>query len=160
MVQEWLLESLNMLLVCFLNGNFSPSCSILTFLGERAHFLAQLAFIKMLKACLIAEVLLGSGFLRVWGRFRVVLFLANWSAFSLPGTLLWLEIHLIERLHVVVLIARISDCMRCCPEVALGVLIARISAWLSMYSDTFFPIVSRVLSMIQRARMAPAISAS
>ena len=155
-----------MLLVCFLNGNFSPSCLILTFLGERAHFLAQLAFIKTLKACLIAEALLGSRFLRVWGRFRVALewpsatFLANWSAFSLPGTLLWLKIHLIERLHVVVLIAHISDCMRCCPEVMLGILIARISVWLSMYSDTFFPIVSRVFSMIQRARMAPAISAS
>ena len=61
---------------------------------------------------------------------------------------------------MVLLVACIKDCMRCCPDVALGVLIARITAWLSRYSDTFFPFVSGVFLMIQSDSIAPIILAS
>ena len=52
-----------MLVVCFLNGKVSPNCSILSFLGESAQLLAHLTFSKALKACFVAEALLGVGFL-------------------------------------------------------------------------------------------------
>ena len=50
--------------------------------------------------------------------------------------------------------------MRCCPKVKVGVLSELITAWLSMYRETFLLMVSGEFSVNQRARMAPQISAS
>ena len=85
---------------------------------------------------------------------------ANRSACSLPATLLWLEIHLMVSVQVVLLEANRRACSRCCPADVLGDLSVRITAWLSINSVTFFAVVSGVFVRIQRARMAPTISAS
>ena len=64
------------------------------------------------------------------------------------------------RLHPRVLICILSVFIRCCPEVGFAPLVAMMRAWLSMYCDTFFPIVSGVLASIHAARIAPVTSAS
>jgi len=88
-------------------------------------------------ACLMAEALLGRGYLRIWGRLAAALdlpsaaFFASLSARSFPVTSLWLEIHLMESMHAVLLAARRRVCIKYCPAVVLGDLSAWITDWLS-----------------------------
>ena len=158
--------SLNRLVVNFLKGNFSPSWSNLFFLGDRFHWSAHSFLILVLNVCLMAEALFGSGCLSSWGRVCVALdlpsaaCLARQSALLLPRTLLWLDIQRIVRFLVVLLAADRRICSRYWPGDVLGVLSAWITAWLSMYSDIFFPMVAGILSRIHSTRMAPIILAS
>ena len=114
-----------------------------------------------LNACFTADVLLGRGVLRMCGRLADVLeqpsaaaFVTR-SAFLFPGMSLWLEIHFIEMLLYDQVIAALSACIRYWPEDEPFVLSAKITNWLSRNSETFFPIVSMVFSIIQITKMAP-----
>ena len=85
---------------------------------------------------------------------------ANLSASSLPLTLLCPDIHLIESLHPDSLAAVRKAVSMCWPDVALGCRVAAIIDWLSVYRDTFFPIVAGVVLISQMANIAPIASAS
>ena len=57
--------------------------------------------------------------------------LANQSAYLLPATSLWLEIHLMVSIHYVLLAALRRAWIRCCPAAMLGALSEWIIDWLS-----------------------------
>ena len=152
--------------VKFLKGKDSLRRASLFFLGDKSHLLAHNFFIWALYSCLTAEVLLGSGTLRMWGRAAEALewpsaaFFANWSTYSLPATSLWLKIHLIVSMHVDEFAALRRACTKYCPDDMLGDQSNRIINWLSKYKVTFLPVVSAVFSSIHSASNAPAAYAS
>ena len=150
----------------FVNGKTPPNCSTLVFLGEAFHISAHLAFSWVLYACFIAEALIGRGALSMWGRSIVApdrpaaAFLAKSSTSSLPFTLLCPDIHLMLRLVSSEFAAVVRLSIKYCPVFVRFDVKAAIMDWLSVYSDTFFPIVSGVFCNVHVASIAPSISAS
>ena len=118
MVLVCLRVSLFRLVMNFLNGKFSPSWAIPSFLGEVFHCLSHSFLILVLKFCLIAEALVGRGHLSMGGRWIVVLerpsaaCLARWLTFSLPWTSLWLDIQWIMRFLAMLFAADKRACIR------------------------------------------------
>ena len=108
-----------------LKGKASPNCVILFFLGERFQRSVQVFLSFALKSCLNAEALLGRGFLKRWGKSMIALewpsaaSLAKQSASSLPGTSLWLDIQLMDKLLAVLSVAALRYWIKYCPGEAL-----------------------------------------
>ena len=100
----------------------------------------------------------GRGDLNKCGRSACLL--ACPCAASLPLTLLWLDIHLTVSLHGNSFAAVIVELIRYCPEVVFAPARAITMAWLSMYSEMVFPIISGIFLVIHMANSAPAASAS
>ena len=135
---DWSLVNLLVRLRYELKGKLSSISASLSYLVEFSQFSSHLPLSFLWYACLVAEALIGSGLLSIWGSLILSLeclfaaSLANSSTFSFPLTLLWLEIHLTVRLHPTLFARRVRCLMRCCPEVALRFFIDEIMAWLSM----------------------------
>jgi len=94
---KWPQRSCSIVLDCFrvsvynflinvLYGKEPPSCSIRGFLGELSHFVSHLVFSPLLKSCLSAEALVGSGRLRMWGRLAIALDRPVAASFAILST--------------------------------------------------------------------------
>ena len=149
----------------FVNGKAPPSCSTFVFLGEAFHVSAHLAFSLVLYACFMVEALNRREFLSMSGRLIMALdqpaaaLLASLSTSLLPFTLLCPDIHLMLRLDLSEFAAVVRLLIRYCPVFMRFDVRGAIIDWLSVYSDTFFPIVSGVFCSVHVASIAPNISA-
>ena len=128
-----------------LNGKLSSITVILWYLSDFSQLFSHFSFSFLWNSCLVADALVGSGLLRMCGRLILLLELppaasfARSSTFSLPFTLLWLEIQWIPRLHGSLLACEMRWRVRYCPDTALGLARDDITAWLSMYREKKCP---------------------
>ena len=76
-----------------MNGNLPPNCATLAFQGELFQAVAHFVFSLEVYSCLSVDALVGSGFLRIWGRLSMALehpAAASFSSLSTP-LLQWLK---------------------------------------------------------------------
>ena len=85
--------------------------------------------------------------------------LASLFTYSFPFTLLCPDIHLMSRLVSSESAAGVRLLIKYCPVLVQSDVKAAIMDWLSVYSDTFLPIVSGVFCIVHVATIAPIISA-
>ena len=146
---KWLLHICRIMLECrlvsvynFLRSelkwNASPNCATLGILGEAFQRVAHLVLSLSEYSCFVADALVGRGFLSRCGRLALTLdhpeaaSLASLSASSFPLTLLWPEIHLMDKLQLAQLAASWMVLSMYCPGEALRDASARMLAWLSV----------------------------